>query len=294
MLTHLQLVAYTASGTPQRLTQISLTGDLQTSLQQELYRQHDSFCNNIVEIPFDAGYKPESNERFVIQGYNLPESIDSNREGINTLNNFRATPVELSRLTAIIAYAKRGLQEIVMIQRFTRSQVIQEGRYLFVSNDTFQRPEGPCLALAAKPDAVFFPAERKLLFANFRNANSILPLSDFYEEASEAEIRQILTHDRLSCENIDALAVDASQWFRTRFSMLRDSRVLDNHSSEQIRNNAVGYLDIQLQGDGENACIVFPSDKSEAKKLLQFLNEELYKGPITDKLYETNSKREAD
>ena len=31
-----------------------------------------------------------------------------------------------------------------------------------------------------------------------------------------------------------------------------------------------------------------------AKKLLQFLNEELFRGAITETLYETNSKREAD
>ena len=38
--------------------------------------------------------------------------------------------------------------------------------------------------------------------------------------------------------------------------------------------------------------IVFPTDKSESKKLLQFFNEE--RGAITDTLYETNSKRKAD
>lgn len=40
--------------------------------------------------------------------------------------------------------------------------------------------------------------------------------------------------------------------------------------------------------------IVFPADPPAAKELLQFLNEELYKGQITDTLFETNSKREAD
>ena len=43
-----------------------------------------------------------------------------------------------------------------------------------------------------------------------------------------------------------------------------------------------------------NGKIVFPSDKSAVKKILQFLNEELFRGAITETLYETNSKRQAD
>ena len=40
--------------------------------------------------------------------------------------------------------------------------------------------------------------------------------------------------------------------------------------------------------------IVFPADKSAARKLLQFLVEERFRGAMTETLYETNSKRKAD
>lgn len=40
--------------------------------------------------------------------------------------------------------------------------------------------------------------------------------------------------------------------------------------------------------------IVFPAEKVPAKKLLQFLNEELFWGATTERLFETNSKRIAD
>lgn len=52
-----------------------------------------------------------------------------------------------------------------------------------------------------------------------------------------------------------------------------------------------GYpVDIQVAEDK----IVFPADKAAAKRLLLFLNEELFRGAITDQVYETNSKRVAD
>jgi hypothetical protein len=293
MLTHLQLVAYSERNQAP-LTQIPLTNTLQQALQTEWTRQLREFCNGVREVQFDAGYKPESDERFVITGFTLPEALEITRESVNTLENFQPTEEALKHLTALLAFAKSGNQEVVMIQRFTRSHIIKPGTFLFMPGDTFVSNSTPGLTLGHKPDAVYYPTAQKLVFANFRNANGILPLADHYEEASEQDIREVLSHEKLAAEDIDGLAVDASQWFRTRFSMLKDSGLLDQYTPAQIRTNATGYLEIGISGTGTNAKIVFPADKTAAKRLLQFLNEELYKGPITDTLYETNSKRAAD
>jgi hypothetical protein len=43
-----------------------------------------------------------------------------------------------------------------------------------------------------------------------------------------------------------------------------------------------------------NGRVVFPADKVAAKRLLLFLNEELFRGAISETLYETNSNRETD
>ena len=294
MLTHLQLVAYSESNQAHPLTQIPLTDTLQQALQAEWTRQLREFCHNVREVQFDAGYKPESDERFIISGFTLPEALNITRESVNTLENFQATEETLRQLTALIAFARSGNQEVVMIQRFTSTHVIKPGRFLYMGPEHFESNNRPGLTLGNKPDAVFFPTTQKLVFANFRNANGILSLADFYEEASEQDIREVLSHDKLAAEDIDGLAVDASQWFRSRFSMLKDSGILDQYTPTQIRANATGYLDIGITGTGTDEKIVFPADKTAAKRLLQFLNEELYKGPITDTLYETNSKRAAD
>ncbi len=294
MLTHLQFVAYSERNQAQPLAQIPLTDTLQQSLQAEWAHQLRSFCHNVREVPFDAGYKPESDERFIITGFPLPDALNITREGVNALDNFQATEETLKQLTALIAYAKSGNQEVVMIQRFTRSHIIKPGTFLFMPGDTFESNTTPGLTLGHKPDAVYYPTARKLVFANFRNANGILPLADHYEEASEQDIREVLSHEKLAAEDIDSFAVDAPQWFHARFSMLKDSGILDQYTPAQIRTNAAGYVDIGISGTGAAAKIIFPADKNAARRLLQFLNEELYKGPITETLYETNSKRAAD
>ncbi|MBL9192874.1 MAG: DUF4868 domain-containing protein [Opitutaceae bacterium] len=294
MLTHLQLVAYSERNQAPPLSQIPLTDALQQTLQTEWTGQLREFCSAVREVQFDAGYKPESDERFAIAGFILPEALRIARESVNTLDNFQATAESLRQLTALVVFAKRGSEEVVMIQRFTRSHIIKSGTFLFMDRDNFKLNSSPGLTLGDKLDAVYFPISQKLVFANFRNVNGILQLADFYKEASENDIRKVLSHKKLDAEDIDGLAINASQWLRTRFSMLKDSGVLDKYSPNELRQHATGFVDIAINGKGAAARIVFPADKAAAKRLLQFLNEELYKGPITDTLYETNSKRTAD
>ncbi len=276
------------------MSQIPLTADLQQSIQEEWSSQYSAFCDDIREVPFDAGYKPEEDERFTITGFSLPEQMETNREGLDTLDPIGVNEQSLHQLNAIFAYATLNGNEVVIIQRFSRSHILKPGRFMYVRNGTFETASSPALTLGNKPDVVYFPSEQKLVFANFRNANAILPLIDFYQEASESEIRQVLSHPRISAEDIDSLAVNAPQWYRTRFSMLRDSKVLDDYTPSQIKEDAAGYLDIETIGADEDEKLVFPKEKPEARRLLQFLNEELYKGPITEILYETNSNRAAE
>lgn len=196
---------------------------------------------------------------------------------------------------------KRGLQtkkdqEINARRKCTvklhfSSHMIKPGRFLLLQHDTFESVSRPALTLGSKLDAVILPAERRLLFRSFRVTNTFLPLMEFYADASEREIREALSHSIFLAEDPDAMAEGASQWFRKHFAMLCKSKVLDRYTAEQIIDSSTGYdVEIRLQ----QGRIVFPADLGQAKRMLQFLNEQLYRGAITNNLYETNSKRPSD
>ena len=161
---------------------------------------------------------------------------------------------------------------------------------MFLDGNTYKSAERPGLTLDVHLSAVYRPAERKLLFRNFRTVNTFLPLADFYTEASEQEIREVLDHPLLASEDPDQLVASANEWFRKRIAMLKDSGLLNQFFATEIQSRSTGY-DVSV--DVVDNKIVFPSNKAAAKRLLQFLNEELYRGAITETLYETNSKREA-
>jgi len=292
MLRNFQLAAITKQRGQMRLFRIPMHQRLQNTLAESWENQYNTFVNNIHEIQFNAGYHPESHERFSLSDFELPDWLRN--EYSQTIQNLEAISTNedfINSITGIAGFARNERdEELILFQNFSRSHVIRPGRFLFLQNNTYETTNRPGLTIEGKLSALYDIEERKLLFRNFRTVNTFLPLADIYEEASEQEIREVLNHRLLASENPDELAVGANQWFRKRFAMLRDSGILDQYSTREIIVRSQGYdINIQLNGDR----IVFPAEKGAAKRLLQFLNEELFRGAITETLYETNSKKEA-
>ncbi|MDZ7815508.1 MAG: hypothetical protein U5N86_05740 [Planctomycetota bacterium] len=292
MLTSFQLTAImkNSNGTP--LLRIPMHQALQTTLMASWHEQYEAFKGNISEVDFAPGYNPEGDERFRLSAFELPDWLAN--EDITTISNLNSISQHednFELIRAIAAFVRIDNHELLLFQNFTRSHVIRPIRSIFLMNGNYNTRTRPGLTLDNKLAAVYFVQDSKLLFRSFRTTNTFLPLDDFYREASESEIRSILQHERLAPENTnDIAAFGRTQWFRKRFAMLRDSGILDDYSAQAIQGHSQNYdVNIQLNGDS----IVFPAEKPEAKRLLQFLNEEIFKGAITDTLYETNSKREA-
>lgn len=293
MLENFQLAAIVKEGTGCRLLSIPMLQSLQHELGSLWQEQYNAFVGAIHEIDYVAGYTPEPHERFVLGDYEPPDWLaDENSRSVASLDSITDFPQALHSIRSIVAFVQdEHGEETVLFQRFSPSKVIKPGRFLLLQHGTYRSTANPGLTLDGKLSAVYQPAKRKLLFHNFRNVNAFLPLFDIYREATENEIKEVLSHTLLAPQDADALATDSNQWFRTRFAMLKDSPILEQYSANQIKASSSGY-DVEVQV--ENNQIIFPADRSAARKLLQFLNEERFRGAITNTLYETNSKRKAE
>lgn len=293
MLKDFQLAALVKASEQWRLLRIPLHQHLQSLLAASWQQQYEAFTADMEEIAFDPGYTLEEHERFRVKGYALPECLQAGAGGqarnLESINNHENL---IESIKAIIAFA-RNVQgdELMLAQSFTRSHVIQPGHFLFLQNDTYESPKRTGLSLGNRLAALYNVNSEQLLFENFRNTNTFLPLTDFIAEASDHDIREVLSHHLLKPQDIEATTVAANQWTRKRFAMLKASKILDQYTATQLVKRSKGY---EVEVKVEKGRIVFPADKHVAKRLLQFLNEEIFRGPITEKLYETNSKREAD
>lgn len=294
MLKDFQLAALVKTSEQWRLLRIPLHQHLQNSLAASWQHQYEAFTTDIKEIAFNPGYTLEEHERFRVKGYALPECLQAGVVGgqVRNLESINKHESLIDSIKAIIAFARNAQgDELMLAQSFARSHVIQPGQFLFLQNDTYESPERTGLTLGSRLAAVYNVKSKQLLFENFRNTNAFLPLADFFAEASDHDIREVLNHRLLKPQDISATVADANQWFRKRFAMLKASKILDHYTTAQLVKRSKGY-EVELKV--EKGRIVFPADKHVAKRLLQFLNEEIFRGPITEKLYETNSKREAD
>ena len=294
MLENFHLATIVREGAQASLRQVPLQQSLQDNLGETWEEQYLRFTENIEELDFDAGYTLEAHERFRLNDYVPPEWLaDETSQTIHSLNTLRGSLSELiDSIVGMVGMARDSQgQEVMLFQNFTRSRVIRPDRLLLFENNAYVSPERPGLTLDIGLSAVYLPDRDQLLFKSFRTVNTFLPLLDFYKEATEENIREMLSHGQLMAEDLDTSVSDANQWFGKRIAMLRDSGILDKFSISEIEARSVGH---SVPIEVVNEKIVFPSDKSAAKRLLQFLVEELYKGPITDTLYETNSKRRAD
>lgn len=293
MLDNFQLAAIVKQGKGVRLLRVPLHQGLQDDLAKTWQGQFEAFFHDAQHIEFNAGYQPEDHEIFCLRKFDLPEWLanESSQSAAN-LDVLKNANEALGSIKGLIGFARDGKgDEVMLFQNFSRTHVIQPGNFLLLQGGTYQASSSPALVLDGKLSAVYLPKQEELFFQNFRVANTFLPLADYYQEASEQEIREVLGHACLVSENSSVVATEASQWARKRFAMLRDSGVLDKYSVADIKKRANGY---NVTINVKKGKIVFPSDKHAVKKLLQFLNEELFRGAITETLYETNSRREAD
>lgn len=293
MLKDFQLAALIKTSEEWRLLRIPLHQQLQNSLTADWQQQYEAFTVDAKEIAFNPGYTLEEHERFQVKDYELPEVLKAGVGGqVRNLDSINKHEKLIESIKAIIAFARNAQgDDLMLAQSFTRSHVIQPGHFLFLQNDTYETPKHTGLSLGNQLAAVYNVKSKQLLFENFRNTNTFLPLTEFIAEASDHDIREVLSHALLKPKDIEVTIAGANQWFRKRFAMLKASKILDQVTTKELVKRSKGYeVDLKV----EKGQIVFPADKHAAKRLLQFLNEEIFRGAITEKLYETNSKREAD
>lgn len=292
MLENFQLAAVIKQPHTPQIVRIPLHQALQTDLGVTWASQYEQLTHDKTLIPFTAGYTPEESDVFYLDDYTPPEWCRMLTS--TTVHRLDALPNDnntLEQIIGILGFGRWHNEELTLIQSFSRSHIIRPTRTLLFDNNVYQTSKNPGLHLSDRLTAAYTPDSSRLMFGNFRATNHILPLEEYYSEASEQQIQDMLSHPHFEVEDMQAYTKESSQWFRKRFAMLRDSKILDTYTVEQITAESSNYdVPITIR----NGKIVFPRDKGQAKKILQYLNEEIFRGAITHNIYETNSKRTAD
>jgi hypothetical protein len=275
-----------------RVVRFPLTGDLQAEVEAVFATQLASFEAGIVQtIPFDGRYIPDEGELLVIEDF---PDVDGLREAVaNPLNIEVFDPAQhsLDSVKALFTSRNAGGAERVLIQCFERRRLIaNKGIAMFFSGDTFRKMSDAGLTLDTKLLAVLDGASLK--FQSFHFLRRVFDLTDHYNEATNEEVTAFATHAKMSVEDLPGFLASASQLVRKKIALIQQSGVLDNFTPEQILASAQALnVPIATNADGR---IILPTNKTDLRRVLRFLDEDYYESALSQTRYVSNSKRVAD
>jgi hypothetical protein len=242
-------------------------------------------------INFDPGYQLQEGECFIIEGFAIPDDLKS----------ACAQPVSAERLNkdhlgdlpikSIVGYDFNEGKERIFFQNFDSRRVLVPGKglniFAIADASTFKELDTPVVLLDAHLSAIWDKGTLK--FKNFNNAKKIFDLTSYFTEATDEQIEDFVAHSFIACESKDKLMKICTAWSRKKIALILRGKVLDKMTAESARAaaKAVNY-EVPMDGDK----IKLPTDKKELKELLQFLDEDVYIGPISHRKLLSSGKRE--
>lgn len=242
----------------------------------------DAMIQEKDEVLFNGNYHIEADQILYVE-MDISDSFDdviNNPAGIPVLN------LNNEKITTLFWYEN----EVFYFQNFDHRKMLNNKGVLIYSNQTYTRLTDNAFVIDNMVNAVH--KDERLYFRSYSNANKIFSLGAYYQEATNKDIATFGQHENVIIEDIQWLQNNANTVLRKYITLLQKSGTLDGMNTIKVKRGANKFkIKIELDGDGK---IIFPNDTKACRKILWYLNEQYYAGPITGKHYETNSKRPAE
>ncbi|MCO4882706.1 Kiwa anti-phage protein KwaB-like domain-containing protein [Paraburkholderia caribensis] len=118
----------------------------------------------------------------------------------------------------------------------------------------------------------------------------VFDLSEFYREATNDEVEAFATHEKMAVADLQNFLASAGPLIRRKISLISQSGILE--TTEQLV--AVAQIFNVPMNVNEQGRIILPTNKTELRQILRFLDEDYYESPLSQSRFVSNSKRRAD
>lgn len=268
------------------IKRIPLIKKLQNDLDTYFTNEISAFINK-EKVNFNGEYKPEDDQILIIENYDLKDSLSA-----ETLNNpLSVDPISQNEIESIKGLILKN-ENYIIFQTFDNRKIIRPDKWhLLYSADTFSKIEQMGIAIEQKIDMLYQINEKSLLFFSYHNASKILDLNNYYREATDREIESFLSNDLFEA---DLSQIDKNLFnsrIRKKIYQIQKNDTLNivKDKKDKVREYASEVV-IELNFNDKNGKIIFPNEKRKIEILINFLNDDIFKSPITDDWYQTNSK----
>ena len=264
---------------------ISLKAEIVDEVKNKFINSgNDLKPDGIEEDVFDGNMLIREGENIAYVNFSLPNSFS------NIPNNQADIPaydIENDFPKSIFYYDDGKFY----FQLFNRKNLLQRKTVLRKeTGNTFTKMNESAFIIEDKIHALY--DDGKLYFKSYNNANLIFSLENFVIEATNEEINAFERKDGI---NVDAERIKNIANVKTR----RLIKLLSNTDNIQIFKNKTTRTKNKLLRDyninvqiNENGDLMLPTNNvASLNRALEFLNEDIFKGVITNRIYRSNSKK---
>lgn len=279
---------------------LKVSADTQGQLTEKFEQDARAFFEGKEFVPFNEGWKTDDHELFRIEGFRLPDGIKGCVESADGCQDMSAEELDEGNIRAVFAASARagGSVEKAIFKRIDSSKVYNRNkldlRYdLGYDRDTLTRSQTPGLIVPDSVAAVY--RENSLYFSARQTAGQVLDLTDYFVEATDADIESFLNEGPLAFQSVDQVKNLADSWSRRRIRMIAAQPIWNQVQVSQICEWASGVnveIETALDRNGETVIKV-PEERVGFKNLLRLLNEDFFEAPFSGRRFLSNSKRPA-
>lgn len=275
-----------------RVIRFPLSAELQEEIATTFESQGNAFFEGVdTIIPFDGRYTPEEGELLAINDFVDVDGLSNAIANPLTVDQYDPNAHSLDSVKALFMGRTHNNNLQILIQLFERRRLIaRSGLAMFFAGNQFQKMTDSGLSLDTKLLAVI--EGDSLKFQSFHFARRVFELSEYFKEATNEEVTTFARHDKLAVANIAEFLESAGPQIRKKISLIQQSAILENYSVQDIVAVATTFqFPINLSEDGK---IEIPTNRTELRRLLRFLDEDYYESPLSRTRFISNSKRVAD
>ena len=239
----------------------------------------------IEEDIFDGNIVSRNGENITYVNYNLPEDflrVPDNQADMSEYNINEDVP------KSIFYYVDGKFY----FQIFNKKNMLQRKMVLqlFEYGNVFTKMNNTAFIVEDKVHAIY--ENGKLYFQSYTIANQIFSLIDFVTEATNTEIESFgeIKGIDVSAENIKHIANIKTRRLIKLLSSTNNIATFMRKAS-RTKTSLLKKYGINAQINGNNELVLPTNNVVELNRTLEFLNEDIFRGVITDSLYHSNSKK---
>ncbi|POA35595.1 MULTISPECIES: Kiwa anti-phage protein KwaB-like domain-containing protein [unclassified Pseudomonas] len=275
-----------------RIIRFPLSADLRDEISTVFESQGNAFFEGVDTIvSFDGRYVPEEGELLSINDFADVDGLSNAIANPLAIDQYDPATHSLDSVKALFMGRIHESSPQILIQLFERRRLIaRSGLAMFFAGNQFQKMTDSGLSLDTKLLAVI--EGDTLKFQSFHFARRVFELSEYFKEATNEEVTTFAEHEKLAVGDVAEFLDSAGPQVRKKISLIRQSAVLENFTVQEILAVATTFqFSINLSEDGR---IEVPTNRTELRRLLRFLDEDYYESPLSRTRFISNSKRVAD